>query len=553
LRAPDGTKVLTILMPDGYGTGAELLDDPDVTAARLDQYIENFHKYATTEHIYLSNGGDHLEPPPYISKVLKAANERMRNGGVRHTTLPAFIQTLKRSLGEGLKEVTGELCGASRSILLLSTLSTRTYLKQANHAAARLLENELEPMYALAALHGNAYPRDELTLAWKYLMENQPHDSICGCSIDTVHEDMLFRFRQVREIGGELYARAKAFYSRIDTSGIPGGAALAVFNTTGFARTDYVEATVDFDARPTMMLDFNHTDEAGRYPRHYVDNSAEAMREVPTAVRVFDGERELPAVLVEAKISNFMDLGHRRFPHQYNVNRCVIAFVAEDVPALGYKTLRVEPVYGSAPEAAGSSAFIENGYFKVEPDLKLGAFTVTDKRDGRVLNGMGRLSDGGDCGDEYTYCPPDRDAIVYPAPESLSARVAEASAARQVLEIKGIMRLPKGLHNRSEARSPEEADCPFTCLVTLYPGVRRIDVKTTFENRAEWHRLRALFPAGVRADAHWSAGALHRGPAAHVARARPERPRDLFYPPAEGLLHAGRQRVRPDRRQPGPA
>ncbi len=55
-RAPEGTKVLTILMPDGYNIGAELSEDPDITTARLDQYIENFHKYATTEHIYLSNG-----------------------------------------------------------------------------------------------------------------------------------------------------------------------------------------------------------------------------------------------------------------------------------------------------------------------------------------------------------------------------------------------------------------------------------------------------------------------------------------------------------------
>lgn len=42
-RALEGAKVLTILMPDGYNTGAELSEDPDITTARLDQYIENFH------------------------------------------------------------------------------------------------------------------------------------------------------------------------------------------------------------------------------------------------------------------------------------------------------------------------------------------------------------------------------------------------------------------------------------------------------------------------------------------------------------------------------
>ena len=507
-RAPDGTRVLTILMPDGYGTGAELSEDPDATAARLDQYIENFHKYATTEHIYLSNGGDHLEPPPYLSKVLKAANSRMRNGSVHHTTLPEFVRTLRRSLGEGLKEVSGELCGASRSILLLSTLSTRMYLKQANHDATRLLENELEPMFSLAALNGNAYPRDELTLAWKYLMENQPHDSICGCSIDDVHKDMMFRFRQVREIGGELYERAKAHYQRIDTSSIRSGAAIAVFNWTGSARSDYTEATVDFDARPTMLLDFNRTDEAGRYPHHYVDNSASAMREVPTGVKVFDGDRELPAALIEAGVSNFMDLDYRRFPHQYNVNRCRIGFVARDVPGMGYKTLRVEPVYGEKAESPQGPARIENEFFQIEPELETGALTLTDKASGRVLRGLNLLSDGGDCGDEYTYCPPEADKIIHPDPASLSARVAERSAARQVLEIVGRMRIPEGLLNRSEGRSAETVDCPFTTRVMLYPSVRRADIRTTFENCAKWHRLRALFPAGVRAEVHWSAGAF---------------------------------------------
>jgi alpha-mannosidase len=289
----------------------------------------------------------------------------------------------------------------------------------------------------------------------------------------------------------------------------PGGAALAVFNLTGAERSDYVEATVDFDARPTMLLDFNRTDEAGRYPHHYVDNSAEALRELPTGVKVFDGGRELPAALIGAEVANHMDLDYRRFPRQYNVNRCRIGFVARDVPPMGYKTLRVEAVYGGdKPAAQDSPPRIENEFFLVEPDPDTGALTVTDKESGRALRGLNLLSDGGNCGDEYTYCPPDKDRIVFPAPETLTARVAERSAARQVLEIRGVMRIPEGLYNRSEARSAEVADCPFVARAAVYPGVRRIDMRTTFENRARWHRLRALFPAGVRAEAHWSASAF---------------------------------------------
>ncbi len=507
-RAPDGSRVLTILMPDGYSTGAELSEDPAVTAARLDQYIENFHHYATTEHIYLSNGGDHLEPPPYLARVLREAAPRMCAGTVTHTTLKDFLDALRRSLKGELKEVSGELCGASRSILLLSTLSTRTYLKQQNHEASRLLENELEPLFAIAAADGYAYPQGELTLAWQYLMENLPHDSICGCSIDDVHEDMLFRTRQVRNIGRELFEQARTYYRGIDTSGIRDGTALAVFNTTGRDRSDYVEATVDLEARPTMLLDFNRTDEAGRYPHHYVDNASDALRPLPSGVRVFDGERELPSVLIRAEVANSMDLGYRRFPHQYNVNRLKIGFVADGVPAMGYKTLSVVPLYEERPPVLFAGARLENEYFAVEADLTDGSLTVTDKRSGRVLIGINRLADGGDCGDAYTYCPPDADRIVHPDPATVTARVVCRSGARQALEIMGILRIPAGLFNRSEARSPETVDCAFTSWVSLYPGVARVDIRTTVDNRARWHRLRALFPSGVRAEAHWSAGAF---------------------------------------------
>ncbi len=42
--------------------------------------------------------------------------------------------------------------------------------------------------------------------------------------------------------------------------------------------------------------------------------------------------------------------------------------------------------------------------------------------------------------------------------------------------------------------------CPVRVLVSLSPGVPRIDIRTEFENRAEDHRLRAHFPAGITTE-----------------------------------------------------
>jgi len=43
--------------------------------------------------------------------------------------------------------------------------------------------------------------------AWKDLLQNHPHDSICGCSIDEVHRDMVPRFAGVIETSEQLLRR----------------------------------------------------------------------------------------------------------------------------------------------------------------------------------------------------------------------------------------------------------------------------------------------------------------------------------------------------------
>ena len=49
-------------------------------------------------------------------------------------------------------------------------------------------------------------------------MENHPHDSICGCSIDQVHDEMKPRFDQVDQIGEELTIQAlQSIVKKIDT------------------------------------------------------------------------------------------------------------------------------------------------------------------------------------------------------------------------------------------------------------------------------------------------------------------------------------------------
>ena len=47
-----------------------------------------------------------------------------------------------------------------------------------------------------------------LQVAWKHVLTNHAHDSICGCSIDQVHRDMMYRFDQARVMTEQVRSQA---------------------------------------------------------------------------------------------------------------------------------------------------------------------------------------------------------------------------------------------------------------------------------------------------------------------------------------------------------
>jgi len=87
------------------------------------------------------------------------------------------------------------------------------YIKQANeHAERHLLAAETAA--ALAALAGVApFPASDFRFAWRELLRNHPHDSICGCSADEVHDDMMERYVRLERTTSVLARKATAALS----------------------------------------------------------------------------------------------------------------------------------------------------------------------------------------------------------------------------------------------------------------------------------------------------------------------------------------------------
>ncbi len=187
--------------------------------------------------------------------------------------------------------------------------------------------------------------------------------------------------------------------------------------------------------------------------------------------------------------------------------------------------------------ARRTAAAIENEFLRVTADPD-GTLNVLDQRSGETFRGLNRFLDGGDCGDSYNYCPPERDAIVGARRKAVRVRLG---AAEQTLEMELEITAPARLAADRKARGKQTVRIPITTRVTLVNGVPRADIHTVVDNRAQDHRLRVHFPFGdgclaenpaARYDGHFEVVERESRPPADdldwVERWRPEMPQRDF-------------------------
>lgn len=473
--APDGSEVLAIHFPYGYGMLPVMPEDPSLLASALNNVRRMLEPLATTRYVLVPNGTDHLPAHTGLSQVIRTANDLMEDAVMVHGNYPEFIGAVRRELGDrvnDLPRLEGEFRCSKRSHVLAGVLSARIWLKQRYQHCEDLLARYAEPVSAwrwlLEGEQGDYGPpvaqraRSEqglLRQAWRLLLQNGPHDSVTGCSVDAVYDDVGVRFQRCQQIAETVLN--DALHDIAERAAPADDNCVVVFNGEHGPRTDFCTIRLPVDQ--------------GRLPARLADA---------------DG-RAIALQIIQRGVYSPID---RR-------ERVIAGFIAPDVPGFGYRVLRVE--YGSSEEetlGGQKPGRIENEFFAVSASPTDGTLTVEDRRSGAVYEGFNRFVDGGDRGDEYTYCAPaDEQVVDRPSPPP-ALRVVEAGPARQTLEVRLKYSLPAALTADRKGRSAERADCDIVSRVSVYPGIARIDIETEIENRSEDHRLRVHFPSGLRAD-----------------------------------------------------
>jgi len=497
-ESPDGSRVLTILMAFWYNNMQRFPEDPQAALDMANRAKNQLVPHVTTPHLLFMNGVDHLEAQDNLSGILKNISEQLEEDEIIHSTLPKYVQAVKETHGE-LETFEGEMREDRNCQILAGTLSARMYLKQENEKSQTLLEKYAEPASVIAWVLGEEYPQEYLRYAWKLLMKNHPHDSICGCSIDQVHAEMMPRFAQVQQIGEELTNRALDFVaSKVQTTK---DANLLVFNPLNHDRSEVIEATVEFPLGPPTR--------SGVHPIIEQAKGTDVL-----GIEVVDDEgNPVPYQVVNTEVITKQILSPIELPMAQNFRKYDLLIDAADIPSCGYKIFGVRPsnerpadsLLGRACSDPSESLalpeanVLENEHLRVEIQTA-GGLTVKDKNTGKTYVNCNVFEDVGDVGDEYRYVKPLHDKVYTTLNCSPSvAKVLDGPLCSKY-RVTYNFEIPESSAENDRTRSDSLTVCQIVTDVQLRKNSPMVEFTTTITNTAQDHRLRVLFPSDIQTD-----------------------------------------------------
>ncbi len=511
-KGPDQTAIFGLLFANWYSNGNEIPVEKEAALAFWKQKLADAEQYASTNHLLMMNGVDHQPVQKDISKAIHLANELFPDYEFIHSNFTDYLEAVQKDVPEDLGSVEGELTSQETDgwYTLANTASARVYLKQWNTKVQRQLENITEPLATIAYEVSGNYPHDQLDYAWKTLMQNHPHDSICGCSVDSVHREMIPRFEKADEVGKYLAQDSlEQLTAAIDTTGFPKDSfPFVIVNTAGMDKTGEAEITIELERK--------------RFAEGIPEQLYQELENLPK--RKYHVETKsgatIPAILSEETVQFGYDLPKDRFRVPYMARMIKVTLPLENMPAFSWETFALVEGEAKAEEKETmihqSGRIIENGPLHLTIE-KNGTITMEDRKNKRKLNNLHIFEDIGDIGNEYIFKQPFYDQpILSSNKENSEVKVLVDTPEIAKISILQEMEIPVSADERLEKeqqmvvefryrkaeRSKEKRILQIKTIMTIRKDSKKIDFETTLDNQMKDHRLRVLFPTKLHVEHH---------------------------------------------------
>lgn len=446
----------------------------------------------TTPNVIWMEGHDSSGPNEKTIQILEDIKELFPALDVRHSTLEEYAGALKASVDpDAVSPVTGERRSTqydTRSSNLYGyTTSARMFLKQMNFEAERWLQFYAEPFNSITGLLGYDINDRYTDHAWELIIQNSAHDSIGGCSLDEVHEDMMNRYKRCIETSMGLFERAcKRIGESIDLSDHPDGSIhLVALNPNSYIRSEVAEAYIDI---PENM------------DRGNIELRDPEGRKIPHQLIGMTDEKPV-----------LEELTNR--PTYFSMKRYRCYLDLTDIPPVGYKTFHITPLKKKKTTKNKPLArrvkklpVLENDHIRaiVNPN---GTLIVKDKTTGAEFDSLAYLYDEGEAGHAWVHTP------VEPYVNTLRSKpeitLLENGTLKASVSIKHTMNISASLEDRQYKRSQsrkrnnaKKVKLPVEIIFSITKHSRRIDITVKLTNTAEDHRLRVMFPTGLENATH---------------------------------------------------
>jgi len=448
-KSPDGSSVLTTYLTEGYFQ--DFFNHPvsaKKKAENIEKLLDKIKKYSLSDLILLPAGGDHLSPPIDFDNKINQVNNNIDNyklspGSIFH------YKNLIKTKNLDLAEVTGELRDNTRNFILPGTFSARLYLKRANTISTWKLSRLAEPLYSLLHQCGTVSGlENELSYAWKLLIQNHPHDSICGCSIDQVHDEMMPRFNQVDQISDWLTGFCLNKLAQKVEKG-----SLIVYNSSSEAFSGVIKVKTSENLPQNIM-------------KQYLGTANEFPQEI-----LYDIER--------APLQEDMKK-HKEY-----------LIWAEDIKPHSIQIISKEYKYKEHPTIVETeSRFIKNSRIRLEVNND-GTLKLTDSDVGKTFDNLQIFCDMADNGDTYNFSPVKNDQPL--KARLLSTKVMENGKLRGILRLVYEIKIPKSLDKIKKTRSKRVLTHNINVDIVVNADSRRTEFNASWENLSCDHILQVRF------------------------------------------------------------
>ena len=439
-EGPDGSSLLTVLRPDGYGDG---IDEDLSRSERWRGRIRALGESAGVRAGYKYFGvGDRGGAPDEASlELLERSLERPGPIRIVHGRSDLFFRELERHR-DRLPRHKGELLLPEHGPGCYTSMAS---MKRWNRKNELLADAAERAACASAWTTGTTYPQEALSQGWLRFLWHQMHDDLTGTSIPQAYafswNDQAIAQNRFESV---LSDSIGSLGRRLDTSaeGVP----LVVFNPLSSEREDLVEALVELDGLNAR------------------------------AVRVFDPD----GVEVPSQCSPISQGAERAAAFR-------VTFLAS-VPSLGCAVFDVRPADTPCDLPTGLAAgarTLENRRYRVAIDGSGNIATLFDKDLGVEL--LGAACEIQMLPDSSSKFPAwemhYRDVMAEPRPlgRLLGSRVVEVGPARVALEVR---------------RAARGSTLVQTLTLAAGDAGERLEIDSRLEWRTWGRMLKATFPVG---------------------------------------------------------